>query len=207
MKFTMKNRLSSSFVCAALLALTPFTALPAEPASTSAETPTIGGDAVLVSATASVESINYDTREVSLLGPRGNTVTFTVDPAVKRLAEISVGDVVRVDYYVSVVTELRQPTPEEIENPVEVVAASGLAPAEDAPGVMGARQLKVVATIEGLDVPTQSLTVMGPMGNLFTAMVKDPAELKKLRLGEPIVLTFTEALAISLEKIAGAKAP
>ena len=38
-------------------------------------------EAVLVTMTASVEAIDPATREVTLKGPLGNTVTFTVDQA------------------------------------------------------------------------------------------------------------------------------
>jgi hypothetical protein len=57
-----------------------------------------------------------------------------------------------------------------------------------------------VVTVEGLDRPTKSLTVMGPLGNLHTVQVENVANLSKLRLGETIVVTYTEALAVSLEK-------
>ena len=69
-------------------------------------------DSVLVSITASVEAIDHKTREVTLKGPLGNTVTFTVDQRVKRLNEVKVGDLVEADYYVSVAAEVRKPTPD-----------------------------------------------------------------------------------------------
>src|SRR5215472_11573626 len=63
---------------------------------------------VLVTITASVEAIDPAKREVTLKGPLGNTVTFTVDKRVKRLDEVKVGDLVRADYYVSVAAEVRK---------------------------------------------------------------------------------------------------
>ena len=54
--------------------------------------------AVLVTVTASVEAINQSTREVTLKGPLGNSVTVTVVERVKRLNEFKVGDYVREDY-------------------------------------------------------------------------------------------------------------
>jgi hypothetical protein len=62
------------------------------------------------------------------------------------------------------------------------------------------RRFKVVTTIEGLDRPTQTVTVKGPRGNYLTARVADPSRLTQVRIGENIVITYTEALAISLEK-------
>ena len=57
-----------------------------------------------------------------------------------------------------------------------------------------------VTTIEGLDRPTKTITVQGPLGRLVTARVAHPANLTKMRIGDNIVITYTEALAISLEK-------
>ena len=54
-------------------------------------------------------------------------------------------------------------------------------------------------TIEGLDRPTQTVTVKGPRGKYFVARVADPSRLEQVHIGETIVLTFTEAAAISLK--------
>ena len=168
--------------------------------SAAASPPITRKEAVLVTITASVEAINPETREVTLKGPLGNTVTFTVDQRVKRLNEVKVGDFVRADYYVSIAAELRKPTPEEEKNPIVLLDAAGKAPPGTSPAAGGLRQFKVVTTIEGLDRPTQTITVKGPLGNYLTARVADPSRLTQMRIGENIVVTYTEALAVSLEK-------
>jgi hypothetical protein len=155
----------------------------------------------LVTVTATVESINPTNREVTLKGPLGNTVTFTVDQRVKRFDEIKVGDTVRADYYVSLAAELREPTAEEKEHPIEVLAGAAKAPPGTSPAAGGLRQFKVVTTIEGLDRPTRTITVKGPRGNFLTARVENPSNLTRMRIGDNVVVTYTEALAISLEKL------
>jgi hypothetical protein len=156
---------------------------------------------VLVTVTASIESIDLENREVTLKGPLGNSVTFTVDKRVKRLNEAKVGDLVRADYYISVAAELRAPTAEEEKTPLVILDAGGKAPPGTSPAAAGLRRFKVVTTVEGLDRPTRTVTVKGPRGNYFTARVADPSNLTKMRIGENIVVTCTEALAISLEKV------
>jgi hypothetical protein len=101
-----------------------------------------------------------------------------------------------------VAAELRTPTPEEEKTPIKVLDAAGKAPPGTSPAAGGLRRIKVVTTVEGLDRPTESISVKGPMGNLFTARVADPANLTRLKIGDKIVVTLTEALAISLEKVA-----
>jgi hypothetical protein len=155
----------------------------------------------LVSLTATVEAIDYTNREVTLKGPLGNEATFTVDQRVKRLDEVKVGDQIRADYYISVAAELRKPTPEEEKNPLVVLDAAGKAPPGTSPAAGGLRRLKVVATIEGLDRPSQTVTLKGPRGRYLTVRVADPARLTQARIGDHVVITYTEALAVSLEKV------
>jgi hypothetical protein len=180
-----------------------FLAAPLCPAQTSGEKSAAAGrsrsDSVLVTLTASVESINATNRELTLKGPLGNEVTVTADKRVKRLSEIKVGDMIRADYYLSVAADLRAPTPEEEKTPFVMLDAVGKAPAGEAPGAAGVRRFKVVATVEGLDRPTQTVTVKGPLGNYFTARVADVSNLTRLKIDDKIVLTCTEAVAISLE--------
>ena len=60
---------------------------------------------------------------------------------------------------------------------------------------------KVVTTIEGLDRTTKTVTVKGPRGNYLTARVLDPERLTQVRIGDTIVVTYTEALAVSVKKV------
>ncbi|HVM49976.1 MAG TPA: hypothetical protein VMU04_18245 [Candidatus Acidoferrum sp.] len=196
----MKTHVTHCFLYSVVLALSQCIALHAEEKSTTPATPLGRQQAVLVSITASVEAIDLKDREVTLKGPLGNEVTFVVDKKVKRLDEVKVGDLVQADYYISVVAELRKPTAEEKKNPLVVLGAEGKAPPGASPAAGGLRTFRVVTTIEGLDRPTRTVTVKGPRGNYLTARVADPSRLTQARIGDTVVITYTEALAISLEK-------
>lgn len=156
--------------------------------------------AVLVSVTGSVQAVDQAKRELTLKGPLGNTVTFTVDPKVKRLNEVKVGDLITADYYISLAAELRKPTADEEKHPITALEGAAKAPPGTSPAAGGLRRFKVVTTVEGLDRPTETVTVKGPLGNYVTARVADPSSLTKVHIGDPIVITYTEALAVSLEK-------
>ena len=197
----MKHRFDHSLLCGVILAASTGVAPCGEGQPPDTSPRLAREDAVLVTVTASVEALDIGKREVSLKGPLGNTVTFTVDPRVKRLNEVKVGDLVQADYYLSVAAELRKPTPEEEKTPFVLLDTAGKAPPGSAPAAGGLRRFKVVTTIEGLDRPTRTITVKGPQGNYLTARVADPSRLTQLRIGENIVITCTEALAISLEKV------
>jgi len=158
---------------------------------------------VLVQITATVEAIDYDKRELTLKGPLGNSVTLTVDQRVKRLREISVGDQVKADYYVSVAAELRPPTAEERREPLVIMEGAARSPQGTSPSGGGLRQIKAVCTIEGLDRPTETVTLKGPLGRYASVRTADPGNLPHLRIGETVLVTYSEALAISLEELKG----
>ena len=196
----MKNLFRYTIVCAALLAASQNQSLLAQETVTSQETPMGRVQTVHATLKAEVTAINLTTREVTLKGPQGNGVTITVSDAVKRLNEVSVGDFVRVDYLVSMAAEVRKPTAEEAAHPLVIMAAGGKSPEGDTPAAGVARRFKVVTTIEALNRPEQTITVKGPLGHYLTARVADPERLTKVRIGETIVIVYTEALALSLDK-------
>jgi hypothetical protein len=197
----MKLALLQLTLSAVLVALLQIPSLGAETGAAGSAKNLARSDSVLVSVTASVEAVDQAKREVTLKGPLGNAVTFVVDERVKRLNEVKVGDLVSADYYVSVAAELRKPTPEEEKTPIVQLEAGAKAPPGTSPGAGGLRRFRVVTTVEGLDRPTETVTVKGPLGRYVTLRVANPANLTAMRIGDSVIVTYTEALAISLEKV------
>lgn len=195
---------SSLYLGAALGVLMTCNALAAETAAPATK-PLSAGDATRTTVTAKVEAIDPVKREVTLKGPLGDVVTFVVDERVKRLNEVSVGDEVTADYYVSWATELRAPTEAEKKNPLAVVEDTARAPAGTSPAGGTLRAFKFVATVTGIDLPAQSLTVQGPRGKSGSIRADNAENLKKLKVGDTIIVTYVEALAVSLQKAQAAK--
>jgi hypothetical protein len=158
-------------------------------------------EAMLVDITATVQEIDPKKRELTVKGPLGNVITFTVDERVERLGEIKVGDTIAAEYYVSIAGELRPATAEERLEPLTILEERAKAPKGTSPAAGGLRVIKAVTTVEGLDRPTRSVTLKGPRGNYATVRARDLNNLEKLRLGDTIVVTYTEALAVSVEKV------
>ncbi|HSU55134.1 MAG TPA: hypothetical protein VLT36_13840 [Candidatus Dormibacteraeota bacterium] len=186
-----------------LLTAAAFTlALPILGQETSSKQKMLGRqDAVLLTVTGTIEDIDYTNREVTLKAPSGKVETISVDKSVKRFDEAKVGDQVSLDYYLGFNAELRPPTAEEEANPLVILGADGKAGKESAPAAGSLRAIRAVVTIEGLDRPTRTITVKGPRGKYFVARVADPSRLEQARIGDKIVLTFTEAAAVSLQKV------
>ena len=105
---------------------------------------------ILVSVTAKVQAIDLDKREVTLKGPLGNVTTFEVDERVKRLNEVSVGDDVTADYYVSLAGEAAGAHRGREDAPLTVLTDGARAPQGTSPAGGVLRAFKVVATVVGL---------------------------------------------------------
>src|SRR5215831_3001141 len=148
----MKKLITCAIVCIASLNYVARAAEGSAPQGN--KEPLTRHEAMLATVTATVEAIDPKTREVTLKGPLGNSITFTADKRIQRLDEVKVGDLVRAHYFVSIAAELREPTAEEQKNPLAVEQVSGRAPKNESPAAAAARQFKVVTTIEGLDRPT-----------------------------------------------------
>jgi plasmid maintenance system killer protein len=57
----------------------------------------------------------------------------------------------------------------------------------------------VTATVEAIDAKKNRVTLKGPEGKTQEIKVKDPKNLVNVKVGDQVVLTYTEALAISVE--------
>lgn len=148
-----------------------------------------------------VTNIVKETREITLMGSEGNLVSFTASDAVERFDEIKVGDRIAFDYVVYMKAEFREPTAEELAEPLKVISEVAVAPEEVAPaGVLGA-MVQGVVTIEVLNRPNLLAVVKGPNGNYLTVAVEDPAFLETLHIGQKLILTYAEAIAVSLTRL------
>jgi hypothetical protein len=157
-------------------------------------------DEVLITVTGKVKNIDHQKREISLEDQEGKMILMTVDASIKRLNEVKVGDIVSTDYYMSIAAELRPPTAAEVEKPFVVVEGQDRSPSGSLPSGIKGRTIKAVCTIEALDRPAESVTLKGPQGNFLVVRVLDPSRLTQGRIGDTVVVTYTEALAIRLDR-------
>jgi hypothetical protein len=155
----------------------------------------------LVTMQGTVTDIVGETREVTLKGPDGELVTVKAGPDVERFDEISVGDIINFDYYTYLKAEFRAPTSEELAEPLVVMEGEGKATEGEAPAAAMGAMVKAVVTIEILNRPQMLATVEGPNGNYLTIPMTDAAFMEKLHIGQVVILTYAEAVAISLSKV------
>jgi hypothetical protein len=56
-----------------------------------------------------------------------------------------------------------------------------------------------IATVTAVDTKKQIVTLRGPLGNEYDLEVLEPNQLKAIRTGDEVEVTYTEALAISVQ--------
>jgi hypothetical protein len=70
----------------------------------------------------------------------------------------------------------------------------------ETPSATVGREVVVTATITAVDKNAQTVTIKGPQGNMETIKVKDPRNLEGVEAGNLVELTYTQALAITLDR-------
>jgi hypothetical protein len=148
-----------------------------------------------------VTEINKETREITLMNKEGGLMTVTAGEEVERFDEIAVDDVLEFDYYTYMKAEFRAPTEEEKAEPLQMLAEGGKAPENMDPAAVVGAVVKAVVTIEVLNRPNMVATVSGPNGNYVTIPVEDEKLMTELRIGQVLILTYAEAMAVSLKKV------
>jgi len=148
--------------------------------------------------TATVVAIDLQTRIVTLKGEDGEVRDIKVGEEAVNLPQVKVGDLVTVKFYESIAVEVIKPgTAMGAGEKTAVVRAK---PGE-MPAGMVARQVSVTATITAIDKQKSTMTLKGPEGKLAVVKVQDPANLEKVKVGDELMITYTEALAISVEHV------
>jgi Cu/Ag efflux protein CusF len=153
-----------------------------------------------VSSTSTVQKIDLTTREVTLSGADGKPFTIKCGPEVRNLPQLKVGDQVTATYYESVAYEVHKPGAVE----AGARAAVGAARAEpgEKPGAVAANVVQITATIEAIDKSVPSVTLRRADGQLLPIKVRYPERLEGVAVGDMVEITFTEAMAISVEAAA-----
>ena len=158
-----------------------------------AQIKTIQGDSVTTTAT--VEAIEKSTRMLTVKDEKGMYETVKVPVEVVRFDALKVGDKITARYYDNVVVRLKKPG----ETAVEVDTAAFTPAAGAKPGATAATQQTVTVDVTAIDPKVPSITVKGPNGYVYSRIVKDTKALSKVKVGDKLDITWTEALLISVE--------
>jgi hypothetical protein len=156
-------------------------------------------DTVSGTLSAKLKDVDPVTRVITLQDEKGNEETFVAGPSVTRLDEMKPGDTVKVEFTAKTTAELRPPTPEERQTPIAFANVPERNPSSEPPGARVARTLRLVTTVEAVDVPNMRVTLRGPLGDLAVVQGRKAENIKKLHVGDTIVITYADATVVSLK--------
>ena len=152
---------------------------------------------------ATVDAVDRDTRMVLLRSADGEAVAMEVSPTVRNFAQVRAGDRVVVRYYTALAAELRRrgDGSGETEAPVTTETAERAPEGSRPAGIVGTQTHQTVrithvnnknhiVTFFGSDGISRSMPVRTPQGREF---------IRKLKVGDEVDVTYTEAVAISVE--------
>ena len=150
-----------------------------------------------VTATARVEAINHETREVTLLLENGDLFTSQVSDEARNLGQVSVGDVVYAHYTESVSIRVVESDGAEPEAYVEEDLART---AEGRmPGVAAAESAVTTAIVEEINLDDNTFKLREPDGEIRQYTARNPNNLRMAEVGDKVITTVTTSVVITVE--------
>ena len=183
MKTAVIGVITSTLVAGLLLAGT----------AAAAQKPVTVGDMVTEAFT--IEAIDKTSRIVTLKDKDGMLEELFCGPEVQRFDALKVGDTVTFRYYESVVSALRRPG--AAAKPAESTGVTRIPGTQ--PGGTIAQQITAAVTIQAIDAKVPSVTVKSDKGRVMSFRVQDAKNLEGYKVGDTVEITYTQALAVSVE--------
>ena len=162
-------------------------------AAAGAQSKTVTGDMTVVKGT--VEAIDHAKRVLTVKDSKGKFVTVDAPKGADRFSAIKVGDRISLRYYDVVTVRLKEPGEAAVDS--DSAAATPVAGAK--PGGTIASQRTITATIQEIDRSVPSVTFVGPNGWKYSRRVADKKALDKVKVGDRVDFTWTEAVLIDVQ--------
>ncbi|WP_460352859.1 MULTISPECIES: hypothetical protein [unclassified Pseudomonas] len=186
------HALAKAITLATVLSATSFGAMAADiPLSA-----TVEADQV----TTKVLAVDAANHQVVLEGAEGQQVHVQLSDKAKNLANLKVGDLVKVEVQRSVAAYLDTDVDKGLPGTVERSGELRNAPGTENPGGEAYRQIQVQLKITKIDLKNNQVTLENPQGQSKTLDVKKPeiqARLKDLKVGQSVVVTYTDVLKVT----------
>src|SRR6516164_2752723 len=149
--------------------------------------------------TAKVIAVDPAQRTVTLQGASGKTRTIEVGDQVHNFDQIKVGDTVHAKYTQAVALELKKGGG-ALSAPTEEGAVTAPPAPGQKPGGTVARKVTATLEVVAINSAKQTVTLRGPEGNEVDVEAQDPEQLKNLKKGDHVQVTYVEAFAIAVKE-------
>ena len=148
--------------------------------------------------TATVVSINLETRDVVLVGEDGVELSLVASEKTNNLDQVNPGDTVNAKFMERMTIELVQGETLRAQDTTltrEIQAEAGEMPARAEAEVNIS-----VYTVEAIDLEANTFKLKNVKGEVKQFSARNPAHLAKASVGDSVVITTTEAMAVEVIK-------
>ncbi|HPE72992.1 MAG TPA: hypothetical protein PK018_12620 [Candidatus Competibacter sp.] len=160
-------------------------------------------DSDTLTMTATVKKVDLKNRMVTLKQKGGQPFTIHVGEEARNLPQVRVGDQVVMKYTEAMAVRISRDTTGGITSRKETLSGDRAALGQKPAGSVR-NTVETIANVLAIDRQTRKITFQGP---LSTLIVKAPADvdIKRLDVGDQVMLTYVEELAISVEPASSKK--
>lgn len=153
--------------------------------------------ATVVTAHGKIVKVNKAKKQVTLELPQGQKVTLDVkNPYNLESAKVGAPFVAR---YYEVVT-IRKKKPGESVPTASLKGGIATAKPGGTPGAVGEMHVRLLVTVDAIDEAKGTVTVKAPDGTVETVKARNPQNLKRIKVGDELVVSISRAVGITLEK-------
>jgi Cu/Ag efflux protein CusF len=142
-----------------------------------------------VSGKATITAIDKATRTITLRNAQGVESKVVAGENVQRFDQLKVGDVITATYSQALAIKIRKPGAPAPQEKVENIV-------RDPHGATVTQQHTVSVTVQEIDLPNMSVTVLNEKGVKSKFKVRDVSNLRELKVGDKVDVTYTEGLLI-----------
>ena len=168
--------------------------------STTQTGPEAIGTATVITAHGKIVKVDRDHKLVTLEGPAGNRVTLVVKNP-DNLAAAKVGEPFAARFYE--VAMIRKKKPGENTQAASLSEGIWTAHPNGVPGGSRASLISIPVTVDSIDQANGTVTVKAPDGSTETVKPRNPQTLKRLKVGDGLVVSLYRGIAISLRPESG----
>jgi len=146
--------------------------------------------------TATVTEVDSVVGHLTLKAPNGDLYPLKVGPEVRNLPQVKVGDTVVAHYQENLTLTLMKDGKGKVG--ATEMSKAARADAGQKPGAVVAEQTEVIADVTAVNAAKKTVTVKGAKQTLDLS-VKDPEQLKLIKVGDQIKAVYTQALVMGVE--------
>jgi hypothetical protein len=144
-----------------------------------------------------VEAIDHETRVVTVRKGDGEEITFTASEEARNLDQVAVGDVLIAEYMETISIEVM--ANDGMEPAAAGVSAMARSEKGEMPGMAAMEATVITATVEEINIEKNTFKLKGPAGNINEYTAQNPDNLRRAAVGDLVVITITEAIAVMVE--------